>query len=41
MYTVSCNVDIVECIIVIGKGIPHNKHANFCLIFIIFYFKYS
>ena len=31
LYTVSCNVDIVECIIVIGKGIPPNKPANFCL----------
>ena len=34
--TLSCNFDIVECIIVIGKGNPPNKHANFCLIFIIF-----
>ena len=30
-YTVSCNFEIVECIIFIGKGIPPNKHANFCL----------
>ena len=29
LYTVSCNVDIVECIIFIGKGIPPNKHALF------------
>ena len=30
LYKVSCNVDIVECIILIGKGIPPNKHhANF------------
>ena len=30
-YTVSCNFDIVECIIFIGNGILINKHANFCL----------
>ena len=29
LYTISCNVDIVECIIVIGKGIPPHKYANF------------
>ena len=29
LYTVSCNVDIVACILVIGKGIPPNKHAIF------------
>ena len=32
LYTVSCNVDIVECIIFIGLGIPPNKHAIFCLL---------
>ena len=29
IYTISCNVDIVKCIFVIGKGIPSHKHANF------------
>ena len=29
LYTVSCKIDIVECIICIGKGIPPNKHAIF------------
>ena len=30
LYTVSCNVAVVECIIFfIGKGIPPHKHANF------------
>ena len=28
LYTVSCKVDIVECIIFIGKQIPPNKHAH-------------
>ena len=32
LYTSSCNVDIVECIIFIGKAIPPNKHASFCLL---------
>ena len=32
LYTASCNVDIVDCIIFIGKGIPPNTHANFCLL---------
>ena len=32
----SCNVDIVECFIFIGKGIPPKKHANICLFIIIF-----
>ena len=32
LYTVSCSVDIVACFIVIGKGIPPNKHAIFCLL---------
>ena len=36
LYTVSCNVDIVECIIFIRKGIPPNKHAMFCLLSLIF-----
>ena len=31
-YTVSCNVEIDECIIFIGKGILPNKHAIFCLL---------
>ena len=31
IYTISCNVDNVECIIVIGKGIPPTKYAKFCL----------
>ena len=36
LYTISCNVDIVACIIVIGKGIPPHKHANFLSFIIIF-----
>ena len=32
LYTISCNVDIVEFIIVIGKGISPHKHINFCLL---------
>ena len=32
LYTISCKVDIVECIIVIGKVIPPHKHAIFCLL---------
>ena len=32
LYTVSCNVDIAECFIIIWKGIPPNKDANFCLL---------
>ena len=32
LYTVSCSVNIVECFIFIGKGIPPNKHAIFCLL---------
>ena len=32
LYTISCNVDIVECIIAIGKGILPHKHAKFCLL---------
>ena len=35
LYNVSFNVDIVECIIFIGKGIQPNKHAIFSS-FIIF-----
>ena len=31
LYTVFCNVDIVERIIFIGKGILPKKHANICL----------
>ena len=34
-YTVSCYVDIVECII--WKEIPPNKHANFCLLSLFFF----
>ena len=33
LCTVSCSVDIVECIVFIGKGITPNKHA----IFFVFY----
>ena len=29
LYTISCNVGIVACIIVIRKGIPPHKHAFF------------
>ena len=36
LYTVSCNVDTVECIISILKEIPPNKHANFCLLLLFF-----
>ena len=36
LYTVSCNVGMVECIIVIRKRIPPNKHANFCLFSFLF-----
>ena len=36
LYTISCNVDIAECIIFIGKGSPPNKHANFCLLTLFF-----
>ena len=32
LYTVFCNVDIVDCIIFIGKGIPPKKHAIICLL---------
>ena len=32
LYTISCNVDIGECIIVIGKWISPYKHAIFCLL---------
>ena len=39
LYTVSCNVGIVECIIVIGKRILPNKHANFCLLSFCFALK--
>ena len=37
LYTVSYNVDIVECIIFIGKGIPPNKHTNLLLSLIIIF----
>ena len=37
LYTISCNVDIVECIIVIGKGIPPHTNANFCLLSLFFF----
>ena len=40
-YTVSCNFEIVECIIFIGKGIPPNKHANFCLYHYYFALSYD
>ena len=33
LYTVSCKIDIVVCIIFIGREIPPNKHSNFCLIY--------
>ena len=36
LYTVSCNIDIVECIIVIGKDIQPIKHAIFCLLSLCF-----
>ena len=36
LYTVSCNVDICEFIIFIGKGIPPYKHANLCLVSLLF-----
>ena len=36
LYTISCNVDIVEFIINIGKGIQPHKHANFCLLSLFF-----
>ena len=32
LYTISCNVDTVECVFVIGKGIPPHKYANFCIL---------
>ena len=31
-HTCFLHVDIVACIIFIGKGIPPNKHAIFCLL---------
>ena len=37
LYTISCNVDIAECIIVIWKGSPPHKHANFCLLSLTFF----
>ena len=37
LCTVSCNVDIIECIIsFIGKGILSKKQANFCLLSLFF-----
>ena len=36
LYSVSCNVDIAECIIFFGKGIPPNKHVIFCLLSLLF-----
>ena len=36
LYTVSCNVGIVECITFIGKVILPNKHAHFCLLSLLF-----
>ena len=36
LYTISCNVDIVECIIFIWKGIPPNRHAFFCILSLCF-----
>ena len=36
LCTVSCNVDTVECIIFVGKGIPSKKHAKFCLLSLYF-----
>ena len=36
LFTASCTVDVVECIIFLGKGIPPNKHAHFCLLSLIF-----
>ena len=41
LYTVFCNVDIVECTIFIGKGITPKRHANICLLSLFFCFKYS
>ena len=41
LCTVFCNLDIVECIFVIGKGISPNKHANFCLLSLLFCFNSS
>ena len=35
-FTVSCNFEIVECIIFIGRGILSNKRANFLSFIIIF-----
>ena len=37
LYNISCNVDIVECIIVIGNVIPPRKHAYFCLLSFLFF----
>ena len=41
LYTVSCNVGIVECIMFLGKGIPPNKHAIFVFYhyFLLYIFK--
>ena len=36
LSTVSCNFDIVESIFFISKGIPPNKHAEFCLLSLFF-----
>ena len=41
LYNVSCNIDIVECNIFIGKGIPPDKHANFCRLSLFFFFLLS
>ena len=35
LYTFSCIFDIVGCIIVIGRGIPPNKHAIFLSLFLL------
>ena len=40
LYTVSCNVDIAEYFIIIWKGIPPNKDANFCP-FSYFFFAFN
>ena len=36
LYTVFRNVDIVECIIFIGKEIRPKKHANICFLSLFF-----
>ena len=40
LYNISCNVDIVECIIVIGNVFPPHKHANFRLLSFLFFAFY-